>query len=206
MTVRYLSDEEIDRIKAELFDNVLGVGATPYFNIRGVYSVIQDYVTSSATDPTTSSTTVSTAGPTTISVASASGLSAGTRIVIDVDQQRETVTVRNVSGTTLSVICSKLHSGTYPVEIESGITIVRGFLSDLANLEQVRTVEAFAALGLKQVDEVVWQDGQSGNLLSLIHAAKTELRSKLAAATGMSSLFIEAMQRAQGHGGSVEIY
>lgn len=194
-----LTDDELARIRAEIGDHILATDAEPYFGSQHVYSVIRDNVTSSTTAATTSSTTVSAAGPTTITVASATGLVAGYKIQLDCDGQRETCTIRNVSSTTLSIICKKAHSGTYPVEIESPLTIVRGVLYDLASLEQNEALASFDSAGLKQVDEVIFKDGE--DVGSAIEIARARLRKKLAALTGLNHLL-----RLAGGGDSYEVY
>jgi len=197
--VATLTDDELARIRAEVGDHVLATDAEPYFGSQHVYSVIRDNVTSSATAATTSSTTVSAAGPTTISVASATGLVAGYKIQLDCDGQRETCTIRNVSGTTLSIICKKAHSGTYPVEIESPLTIVRGILYDLASLEQNEAIGAVGSAGLKQVDEVVFKDGEDVSIA--VERVRQTLRKKLAQLTGLNHLL-----RLSSGGDSYEVY
>lgn len=196
-----LSDSEIERIRAELLDQLTDAAAEPYLGHRGIYAVIQDNVSGSSTAATTSSSTVSTPGATTITVASASGISAGTRLVIDCDRQREVVTVRNVSTLTLSIVCQKTHSGTYPVEIESALTLVRGLLQDLSDLE-VREQEAYASLGLKRVDDVEWSDD---GIARRIHAQRSVLRQRLAAACGLTAVYRANLARLAGPT-SYEVY
>ena len=147
-----LTADEMWRVKAELFDNVLGFGAEPYIGVRAIYDVIQQNVTSSSVPPTTSATAVTTAGPNVLTLASVNGLVASSRVVLDVDNAREVVTVRAVSGSTISVVCTKTHSGTYPVEVESALTIVRGILADLEALDQQERI-TIPNGGVKRVDE-----------------------------------------------------
>jgi hypothetical protein len=181
-----LSSDEMARIKLELGDTVLAVGAQPWIGIRSVWDVIQTYVESSSVAPTSSSTTVSAAGPTTITVASATGLTAGMRVQLDCDGQRETCTIRNVAGSVLSVVARKTHSGTYPVEVESALTLVRGVLSDLISLEQVTSLASFDSLGLRRVDEVEWSErGQS----YWIEYGRGILRRRLATACGVGWIY-----------------
>lgn len=181
-----LTADEMARIKLELGDTVLAAGAEPWIGIRSVWDVIATYVTSSATAATSSATTVSAAGPTTITVASASGLSAGTRVQLDVDGQRETVTIRNVASLVLSVVARKTHSGTYPVEIESALTLVRGIVADLTALEQVNSLVSFDSLGLRRVDEVEWSERGA---TYWIEWGRNSLRRKLASACGVGWIF-----------------
>jgi hypothetical protein len=197
--VATLSEDEIARIKRELGDHVMDVGAEPYFGYRSAYAVVRDYVSSSSTPATSSATTVAAAGATTITVASATGLTTGTRVQLDVDQSRETVTVRDVTGLVVSVICRKPHSGTYPVEIESALTLVRGLISDLIEIEQGRLPDTFATAGIKRVDEVEFRDGADPSLA--LDQARARLRRELAHAVGLGSTFDA------GRGvGAVEVY
>lgn len=179
-----LTDDEMARLRAELGAHVLANSATPLVGVLSIWAVIRDNVVSSSVSPTTSATTVSAAGPAVLTLASATGYVAGQSVQLDCDSERETVTIRNVSGSTISVICRKAHSGTYPVEVESPLTIVRGLLSDLRRLEQGDVLGAFDALGIKQVDEVVFADGGQ---LRFIDRARAMLRDKLASACGVPS-------------------
>lgn len=204
MTVRTLSQAEMDRVKFEAMDNVLGYGAVPYVSIRAVYDIIRDNVQSVSTDPTTSSTAVSAAGPTVLTLASVTGITAGTRLVLDVDDAREVVTVRAVVGSTVSVVCAKRHSGTYSVEIESALTIVRGLLADLETLSQRERV-LYASVGVKQVDEVqFFGPAEGGGSMGLINAARIAKRHELARACGIDWIVREALAR--GAAGSFEVY
>jgi len=193
-----LTDDELARIKAELLDNVLSLGAEPYVSIRAIYDVIRDNVVSSSVSPTTSSTAVSAAGPTTITLASATGYAAGQRIVLDVDGSREVVTLRSLSGAVASVICRKTHSGTYPVEVESALTIVRGLLSELEAVRD-QIADARASAGLRRVDEVEWMDAASGRTqLDEMHRARELLRRDLAYALGLRGIYEASKQSGVG--------
>lgn len=200
-----LTDDEMARIKSELDDNVADYGAQPYLDVRAVYDVIRDHVNSSSVTPTSSSTSITSVGPTTITLASATGYAAGQRVVIDSDEARETVTIRSLSGTSASIVATKTHSGTYPVEVESGLTIVRGILSDLITLDTQSRAQVGSALGLKRVDEVEWSTDQGG-IITAFAAQRQMLRRRLANACGLASLY--AMNRARGSGGgsSFEAY
>jgi hypothetical protein len=177
-----LTDDEMARLRVELGAHVLANDATPLVGILSIWAVIRDNVVSSTVTPTTSATAVSAAGPVTLTLASATGYVAGQSVQLDVDAERETVTIRSVVGSTISVICRKAHSGTYPVEVESPLTIVRGLLADLRRLEQGDMLAAFDALGLKRVDEIEFQDGDR---TAFFARAQTRLRSKLASACGV---------------------
>lgn len=195
-----LTDDELARIRAEVLDNVLDQQATPWFEVRAIYDVIRDNVISSSVAPTSSTTTVSAAGPTTLTLASVTGLTVGQKVQIDVDGARETVTVRAISGLTISVVCRKTHSGTYPVEVESPLTLVRGVLSDLATIESGAAIDALDTIGLKRVDEVEWRDDET--ITRALERARQQLRSRLASLCGLTGI----LQSAQGRGSRFEAY
>lgn len=201
MTVRTLTEIELDRVKFEAMDNVLGFGAVPYASIRNVYGIIQDNVQSSSVDPTSSSTAVTTAVAATLTLADATGITAGTRVVLDVDDAREVVTVRSVSGSVISVVCTKAHAGTYPVEIESALTIVRGLLADLETLSQRERV-LYSSAGVKSVDGEIEFFGPSerGGALGAIMSARIAKRHELARACGIDWIVREALARSNGGG------
>lgn len=202
MTVRYLTSDEMDRVKAELGDTVVGLGAEPYLSIKAVWSLIRDNVGSSSVDPTTSSTTVSSAGPTTLTLASVSGLSQFDKVVLDADDARETVTIRNISGSVISVVCRKTHSGTYPVEKESALTLVRGLLADLAVVRD-QLNELRAGSGIKAVDDVQFFGGADGRTaLDEARREQRRLREELASMLNVRWILAQA----RGGGGTIEVY
>ena len=204
-----LTDDDLGRIKAEVGDVILSYGALPYFRVRSVYDLIRDTVVSSSVAATTSSTAVSAAdvaaGTATLTLASAVGYAAMQRVVLDVDDARETVTVRVVSGSAIGVVPRKRHAGTYPVEVESPLTIVRGILSDLITCEQADR-DALASAGLKKVDEVEWF-GANGELsvAQTISRRRADLRTALVSALGLTAIWREHQART-GSGGAVEPY
>jgi len=199
-----LTDDELARIKRECLDNVLDFGATPYISVLSIYTIIRDHVVSSTVDPTTSSTAVTATGAAVLTLASVTGYVAGQRIVLDVDDARETVTIRTVSGSTVSVVCRYLHAGSYPVEVESPLTLVRGILSDLVTMEQAqrRNVQS---LGLKRVDEVEWFGAAGEKTIGAeLNERRMKLRMELAEACGIGWVVRQGMARRAG--GSVEVY
>ena len=107
--------------------------------------------------------------------------------------------MRNVAGTVLSLVARKLHSGTYPVEIESPLTLVRGCVADLAALEQVNSLASFESLGLRRVDEIEWDEKGSGYWVDW---ARNNLRRSLSRALGVEYIFDAARSR----GANLEVY
>jgi len=195
-----LGADEMARIKAEIFDNVLSIGAVPWLDVRAIYDVIQANVASSSVAPTTSATAVSAAGPTVLTLASVTGLASGSRVVLDVDTSREVVTVRAVTGSTISVVCAKTHSGTYPVEVESALTIVRGILADLEAIDQQERI-AIPQAGVKRVDEIeFFGRSEGGSAQTSLTQHRNALRGRLASATGLTGILRELMARVSSSG------
>lgn len=192
-----LTDDEIKRIGAELGIDVLAPLAFPYAGAFTSYmTIIRDYVQSSSVASVTCSTTVSAAGPTLLTPSSTTDFVALTKIVLDADAQRETVTLRAISGGQFSVVCRKAHSGTYPIEVESGLTLVRGLLADLALLEEIER-DGWPSLGLKRVDEVEWFGAsEGGDLSQRVRAARAAGHNRLAVMVGLTDVLADrrAMQ------------
>jgi hypothetical protein len=135
---------------------------------------------------TTSSTTVTGSAdptPTTITLASATGFATGQRVVVDVDTRRETVTIQNLSGVSLSALFVKSHSGTYPVAIESGETIAREILAKLVSFDSDR-LDRLKSSGIKKVDEIEFFTSAQAEFDS----ARNALRNDLASALGVPNL------------------
>jgi len=204
MTTRYLDDADIVRIRAELGDNIVAALANPYIGVRTVYGVIQEYVQTDVV-PTSSATTVSTAGPTVLTLASVSGLAVGSRVVIDADDAREVCSVRAVAGLTISVVCRKTHSGTYPVEVENPLTIVRGLLADLETIS-LRERSLFDSAGVKKVDEIeFFSAAEGGTALASINDARSRARIRLAQSCGVVWIANGEAARAAG-GNAFEVF
>jgi len=190
-----LTDDELWRIKREVIDNVLDNGASPYIGVRSIYDVIQSYVLSSSVASTTSATAVTAAGPTVLTLASITGFVAPQRVVLDVDDARETVTIRVVVASTISVVATKTHSGTYPVEVESALTLVRGLLSDLVNVEQ-RVRGSYQTAGVRKVDEIEFFGGAGEQtVLTAIQSERSRIRNELAEACGIGWIYRHGIAR-----------
>lgn len=197
-----LTDDEMHRIRYECGEHLLAIGAEPYIAHAYVFDLVRDYCASSSTVATTSATAVTSAGPTVLTVALITGLAQFDKVVLDVDDSRETVTIRSITGSTFSCICRKTHSGTYPVEKESAITIVRGILSDLTRIE-IEGNDVTAVGGLKKVDEVEWKDSPNDTPIGGWLQARAAMRASLAGAIGLTSLL---RRNTDGGSSSYEIY
>lgn len=109
--------------------------------------------------------------PVTITVADPTGFFVGARAVVDAGARQEAGFIISISGSSLSLLLTKGHSGTYPVTQESGEAIVRGLLAKLRGLANVldgsggdtdAITSAQAGVGIKQVDEIQFFGGTSG--------------------------------------------
>lgn len=190
-----LLDSELERIKAELGYNVLTIGALPYVGFSQMFTnVVQAYMSTGAT--TTSSTSVTaatTATPATLTLASGTGFASGQRVVIDVDDRQEIVTAQNVSGASLTVLLTLAHTGTYPVTVEGGETLVREQLARLRNINTQITAAASTA-GIKQVDVIhFYGGGTSGGVaqIDVLYKQRNDARDQLAALCGLRNLWRE---------------
>ncbi len=192
-----LTDAEIWRCKAELGFNLLETGAEPYIGTTAVFNqVIQLYMSAgAATTSSTAVTAATTPTPVTLSLASGTGFSAFDRVAIDVDERQEIPTVQSVSGNNIVVLLMKAHTGTYPVTVEAGESIVREILTKIRAVKS-RMSTTFGTGSLKKVDELEWyQSGtqtQFGNLGSEIDYWRNEL----SAALGVPSMW--SVRRAAG--------
>ena len=190
-----LLTSELTRTKAELGFNLLNIGAIPYIGITALFEqVIQPYLSAGAL--TTSATTVAAASPAavvTLTLADATGFSLFDRVALDVDGQQEIATVRRVNGSAIDLLLTGAHSGTYPVTVEGGESIVR---ENLRHIFDVKNAMAgvFGQGALKKVDEIEFYQTPSslfGNLGQQLMFWRDELA---------SCLGIESMWRMRGAG------
>ncbi len=192
-----LLTSEVARLKYELGFNLLAVGAEPYIGVAALFEqVIQPYLLGGAM--TTSSTTVAAAStPTAVSLAlaSAAGISVGDALIVDVDSLQERATIRSLSGVTAGVLLSKAHSGTYPVTVEGGESIIRAILQRLQALsglgvEGGAMSGAIETAGIKKVDEIEFfgTGTWSGSQMSLLIRQREYWRDELANALGIERL------------------
>lgn len=183
-----LLTSEIDRIRFETGHNVLDVGAEPYIGVTALFDqVIAAYLRDGAT--TTSATAVTAATthtPVAITLASATGFAAGARVIVDVDTRQEAATIQSLAGAVATVQLTKAHSGTYPVTVEGGESMVRAILARLNSV--VSQIESAASgAGLKRAEDVEWYpdggamsgSGRMGTLNKLRDRWRDELCSLL---------------------------
>lgn len=188
-----LSDSELERIKHELRYHLLAVGAEPYIAFRSYFTqVLQPYLSSgAATTSTTTVTAATTPTPVALTLASATGFAAGSTVIVDVDARQESATVQSITGAVITVLLTKAHSGTYPVSVESGETIVREILGRLRALEASGgAVDNIAAnAGVKKVDEIEFFGNEFGGAaFRQIDKLRRHYQNRLASVLGIPSI------------------
>lgn len=155
-----LLDSEIARIRYELGFPNLNTAAEPYIGVAAVFTqVIQPYLLGGAA--TTSSTPVSaTSSPTpqTLTLVDPTGFATGVIVVVDVDSRQERATVQSLSGTSLTVQLSLAHSGSYPVTVEGGESIIRDILKELRAVADA-IIDLKTRVGLKAADDLQFFGG-----------------------------------------------
>ncbi len=193
-----LNTSEVRRIKYELGYGGLSVSAEPYISYVSLFDqVVQPYLTAGAS--TTSSTAVvaaTTPTPTTLTLASVTGFSAGDTVIVDVDARQESATVQNVDGSTITALLSGVHTGSYPVTVEGGESIVRGILQKLQSIAGIGMAagglmgSSTASVGIKKVDEVEFFGGGEGSFSRIAESQRLReyWRDELAAALGVVRL------------------
>lgn len=187
-----LLDSEIARCKYELGYNLLTISAEPYIGVARVFElVIQPNLLAGATTTSATAVTAVAAGalasPVTLTLGSVTGFSAGDRVVVDVDDRQETATVQSVAGSTITVLLTKTHSGTYPVTVERGETVVREILARLRGIADKLGTSAAQQIGIKQVDEIEFFGGMHGVRYELTRL-QSYWRNELASALGVMNL------------------
>jgi bifunctional DNA-binding transcriptional regulator/antitoxin component of YhaV-PrlF toxin-antitoxin module len=199
-----LLDSEIARCKYELGYNLLTIAAEPYIGVARVFElVIQPNMLAGAI--TTSSTVVTAvaagalASPVTLTLASVTGFSPGDRVIVDVDDRQEAATVQSVSGSTITLLLSKAHSGTYTLTVERGESIVREILQRLRAIADKLGTAAIQQAGIAKVDEIEFFKGMQGVRYEL-QRLQTFWRNELSSALGVQNL------RGASSGSAIAVY
>jgi hypothetical protein len=203
-----LLTSEIQRIKYELGYPLLGSNADPYIGTVAVFdTVIQEWM--QAGETTTSATTVvasAISAPVSLTLADATGFVAQTRISVDVGVRQESTFVQSVSGLVIACSLAKAHSGTYPVTVDGGESIVREILGRIVEANAPRssllTVVSSGEAQIKKVDDIEFFETKSS-----MSSSSRELdrqiamwRDELAYALGVPNL------RSEGCSSSLSVY
>ncbi len=202
-----LLQSELRRIRHELGYNVLDAGADPYIGVTAVFDqVVLPYMQAGAvTTSTVAVAAPSVAGtfaPVSLTLASATGFAQFDRAIIDVDSRQEIATISSISGSVITVLLSLAHSGTYPVSVEGGESIVRDALRKITNVGA--SLEGGAAsAGIKKADEVeFFGDTKSSKRTEELRGLREYYRRELADILGVTYL----RDRRRRSGGTVALY
>lgn len=188
-----LTTGELWRLKYELGFNVLNEGAEPYANVVSYFELVVLPSLNAQADTTSSTTVTATSdgepAPVTLALASGTGISVHDTLVVDVDVRQELPTVQYVSGNDVTVMLAKAHSGTYPVSVEGGITIVRGLLRRLRDISRRLGEDGVDSAGIKRVDEITFKDGAEQSAWIELKNDQMNLRDELASALGIENVW-----------------
>lgn len=198
-----LLTSELQRIKYELGYHLVGIQGEPYITYIQLFEqVVQPYLQAGAsTTSTTAVQAAETPTPVSLTLTSATGFAAQDRVVIDVDGRQEVATVQNVSGSSISVMLSLAHSGTYPVSVEGGEGIIRQLLKRLDQLAITIGDDAIAGAGVKRVDEIEFFGPVNGvSRYTELTRMREYWRDELAGVLGVPNL------RRRGSSGSIVLY
>ena len=197
-----LTDEELYRLRYELGFNLMTTSAIPYIGVTQLFDqVIQPYLASGTnTTSSTAVTAATSATPATLTLASATGFASLARVVVDVDDREEIVTVQSVSGNTITALFKLAHTGTYPVILEGAESIIRDILRQIRGVQK-QLSSATSTAGLKRVDVIEFYGAsKSTSQLSMLKDALMHWRDQLASALGVPNLWREKQAASQAVG------
>jgi hypothetical protein len=197
-----LTASEINVCRRELGFNLITTDGSPWISTTQAFEqLIQPFLQAGASTTSSSAVTAaSSATPAAITLTSPTGFAAFDKVVVDVDDRMETGTVQSISGSIITVLLSKAHSGTYPVMVDGGEGSVRQILWEISQVkDKLATVFGWGAL--KAVDEIQFynsgksQFGELGNQLKF-------WRAQLASVLGIPS----AWEQRRAAGGALSVY
>lgn len=127
-----LSASELDEVRLHLQYGNIGIGAYPY-TPDGFYEVFSSVVSpylSTGTE-TSATTAVTASSTTTVTPLSMTNIVVYGRLIVDVGDEAEIVTVKAISGSTFVAAFLKAHAATgYPIATNSGLARLRMLLHD----------------------------------------------------------------------------
>jgi hypothetical protein len=155
-----LTDSEVESLRFFLGWGNLNVRAYPYTPDgwwEALYGVVRENLTEGA--ETTASVAIAAAGIVTVTPTSMTDIVTHARLVIDVGDDEETVTVRATTATTFSARFALAHAAPFAICVESGVTRCRQLLAKAyAVLSTIVGSKITSSAGLKMVGqgEVEW--------------------------------------------------
>lgn len=158
-----LSDVEVQSLRFHLGYGNIAVGAYPY-TPDGFLELFESVVAPNLEtgNDTTSATSVTADTVTTITVGAITGITARAQLIVDTGTDEEIVSVKSVSGLTVTARFAKAHSGTYPISTLSGESRLRRLLADADKVwATLQSADITGTAGLKQLGqgEIEWFPG-----------------------------------------------
>lgn len=203
-----LTSAEIEAVRFHLDYGNISVGGYPY-TPEGYFelftNVVAEYLTTGA--ETTAATVVTADTIVTVTPASMTGITANSRLVIDVDTDRETVVVKSVTATTFTARFAKAHTGTYPIAVESGVTRLRELIAAADTAYKALTSDDVgAASGVKKVDEIEFFGGAKSTGMSVLDGRLAHYRAIVARIASLVRVPVNCLEQACGGGTQLETY
>jgi hypothetical protein len=164
-----VSTSDVEATRFHLGYGNVDAGAYP-FTPDGFLELFEDVIAPNLTtgDETSATTTITAGADATVTPASMVGIAAHARLVVDVGDLAEIVTVRAVTATTFTARFVNAHPSTgYPIAVESGVTRLRILLHRAAQAwERVQGSSIAKTAGLKSVGRGAVEWFGSGTVLT----------------------------------------
>lgn len=203
-----LTSAEIEAVRFHLDYGNISVGGYPY-TPDGYFelftNVVAEYLTTGA--ETTAATAVTADTIVTVTPASMTGITANSRLVIDVDTDQEIVVVKSVTPTTFTARFAKAHTGTYPVAVDSGVQRLRRLLALAeAAYAALTSEDTGAAAGVKKVDEIEFFGGAKNSGTSVLDGKLAHYRAIVERIASLIRVPINCREQGCGSGTQLETY
>lgn len=159
-----LSTAELDSLRFHLGYGNINVGAYP-LTPEGFYELFYNVISPnlSTNTETTSTTAVTAATTTAITLGSVSNIAVNTRLVVDVGDLAEIVTVKSISGSAVTCYFANAHPASgYPVAVMSGLTRLRLLVHSADKAwSTMQSASVTSSAGIKQLGngEIEWFPG-----------------------------------------------
>lgn len=158
-----LSSAEVESLRFVLGYGNIDVGAYPY-TPDGFKELFDQVIAPNLTGDTetTASATITAGATATVTPVSMTEIVPHARLIVDVADLAEIVTVRAVTGSTFTALFANAHTGTYPVAIWAGHARLR-YLLHRADQAWIGLQDSSVGdvAGIKQVDkgDIEWFEG-----------------------------------------------
>jgi hypothetical protein len=193
-----LLPSELARCKFELGYNALSLSALPYA-IDGITQmfeqIVAPYLQAGALAFSSTVVVAATAAtPVVLTLSSGTGFTVGSVVIVDQGDTQESSYVQVIAGTSLTVPLLNAHSGTYPVTVEGGESIVRDILRECRALGGPGGSISLAAssAGIKIADkgdvEFFPNSSNGGGEIATLLELQRYWRNELATALGVENL------------------